>query len=368
MNRPPAARLRSHARRAAGGLVLVVALLACSRGDECRDCTITAELLTAFGASDGDGALASTPWLGPGIDGERVVLQPDVSGELPRLFTERGRFLRTIGESGDGPGEFRGVDHVMRSADSLFFFDVRARRLVVMQMPDRVVRTATWMSHTYGAIELANGTIVSTDAVWVPGRPFEHLTRTGELLQRFGDSLPAHARARIVARAPDGSFWAAPRTRRLEFEHWATPAHRLETVEVVTPHYAPYDVYAFPADDRPPSPSLRGFWVDSLSHLWLVLEVPGAEWRAGFGEPRRGEGGVEFLPTTDRELAWASVIMEYDPVAHRVVAERRFEEAFLQVVGPGLVTRVLQDEDGWHRVQLYRIAPASPSSTGRQPR
>lgn len=338
---------------------LGLTLLACGSRDDCRDCAITATPIASFGASDGDGALASYPKVGPELDGMRIVLQPDASGELPRQFTTRGRFVRTLGRIGDGPGEFRSVAHAMRSGDSLFLFDTGARRLVVMQSPDRVVRTTAWMSHTNSAVELADGTIVSTDAVWLPGQPFEHLTRGGELLSRFGDSLPAHTRARILAAGASGSFWAAPRTRRLEFEQWASPSRRIKRFEIVSPHYQPYETYVMAGPERAPSPSLRGFWADSLEHLWLMIEVPDKQWRSGYGEPRRGEGGFEYLPLKDWESAWATIIMEFDPNSNRIVRERRFDEAFVQVVGPGLVTRLVQDEDGWYRAQLYRIAPGT---------
>ena len=61
----------------------------------------------------------------------RLVAADRGSGEL-RFFGPDGRFLGRTGGEGDGPGEFRALDHLLRFADdSLLTWDGRARRLQV---------------------------------------------------------------------------------------------------------------------------------------------------------------------------------------------------------------------------------------------
>jgi len=61
--------------------------------------------------------------------GELAVLD-EGAGQI-RLFDGGGRLTRTLGRSGQGPGEFQGLAFVGLSADSLWVFDGRQQRLTV---------------------------------------------------------------------------------------------------------------------------------------------------------------------------------------------------------------------------------------------
>lgn len=318
--------------------------------------SISLKALVTLGDTDGDGALAGYPVVSPALDGMRIVVQPDGAPTPPRLFDARGRFVRLLGREGSGPGEFRRPAAVLVSGDSTLIVDTGERRLVVWNHTLGAVRAATWRPFTFRLIELADGSLVSTDALWRPGRPYEHYSRSGEFLSAFGGSLaPDQRGAHLLSAMPDGSFWTAPRIGRLRFTQWRAPGEPLMHLDVETPHFAPYDEYVMAGTNRPPSPSLRGFWADTTGYLWLVIEIPDERWDEGYGAPQRGEGGREYRPLTDQTLAWDAVILQVESATGRVVAEGRFEEALAQVVEPGIVARVEQDDDGWYRIRLYGV-------------
>lgn len=59
--------------------------------------------------------------------GEIVVA--DGATQQLRLFDSQGRFLRSFGRRGAGPGEFRSLNWMGRSGDTLFVYDSRLKRI-----------------------------------------------------------------------------------------------------------------------------------------------------------------------------------------------------------------------------------------------
>lgn len=73
-----------------------------------------------------------------------VVVADRMAGEL-RLFDQRGRFLRRIGRSGEGPGEFKGVSSIqLLAGDSMGVFDPPLRRWTVFATSGEVLESRTF--------------------------------------------------------------------------------------------------------------------------------------------------------------------------------------------------------------------------------
>lgn len=73
--------------------------------------------------------------------GEMVVA--DGATQQLRLFDSQGRFLRSFGRGGSGPGEFRSLNWMGRSGDTVFVYDSRLRRItfVTFGHEPRLLRT-----------------------------------------------------------------------------------------------------------------------------------------------------------------------------------------------------------------------------------
>ena len=61
-----------------------------------------------------------------------------------RIFNAEGQYVRTVGRSGEGPGEFRSISWIaLRPPDSIVAGDIRLRRITVFDGRGNYVRTAT---------------------------------------------------------------------------------------------------------------------------------------------------------------------------------------------------------------------------------
>ena len=93
-----------------------------------------------IGGADGEGPEELSQVLGVArITDGRVVIANGGSTEL-RVFSPTGEFLRSIGRRGMGPGEFDGIQFMLRSADTLVVHD-RQSRLQIYQPDGTLLRS-----------------------------------------------------------------------------------------------------------------------------------------------------------------------------------------------------------------------------------
>jgi hypothetical protein len=338
--------------------VAVLAFAACGDADSCGDCTISVARIASFGDSDGDGALEGRPLISGAFGGQRLVLQPDASGQVPRLFSSTGRFRSAVGTLGEGPGEFRSPSRVFIDGDTAWIIDGSLRRATAVAPDGTPGPSFSWQREPYDAVALDGDHRVLAGGSG-PTRALAMVSRDGTLLHAFGDSMGRFGARWHLARA-GARFWSAQSQHRLRFVEWAAPDSMLRVVEPVTPHFPPYAQMLPATPDRAPMPSLRGFWTDSLARIWALLEVPAADWRSGYGSPRVGEGGQTYMPMLDPNRAYASVLLVIDAASGAVVAERTLEGWFYWVVEPFVILRAQQDADGWYQGELWRVTARIP--------
>jgi hypothetical protein len=305
-------------------------------------------------ADEGEGALESRPLISEVFGGRRIALQPDASGVLPLLFTASGKFVSVIGAEGSGPGEFRSPYRVLVTGDSAIVFDAVLGRATTIGPSGAVGGTIPWRATPLDAVVLSDGSFALASPAG-SRRALAQATKTGEVVREFGDSLPRMFNRWHLA-ASGSRFWSAPSLYQLRFEEWRAPDSLVRVVEPVTSHFVPYDRYLLATEDRPYPPALRGFWLDSLSRIWALIEVPGAEWRSGLGPPRRGEDGQMVRQIVDANRAYASVVLVIDPSTGEILAERTIDGWFYEVVEPFVIMRAQQNNDGWYRAELWRVA------------
>jgi hypothetical protein len=97
----------------------------------------TGEPVVQAGELDGPGALGPVFHVERGRGGELFVSQHTL--QIISVFDGNGRFVRTLGRPGDGPGEFRGLGRIGRMADTLWAID--HGRLHLWDSELRLVRT-----------------------------------------------------------------------------------------------------------------------------------------------------------------------------------------------------------------------------------
>jgi hypothetical protein len=148
-----------------------------------------------------------------------IVVSDGVAQQL-RVFDATGEHLRTIGQSGDGPGEFSSSPLIAGlDEEAVFAYDVRATRLTQFSLDGDLIETVAFGANGAGrprSVErLAGGTYLSQSA-WISGDMsvhgprleldsivVEHVDPAGGLIDTVR-VMPDRRRARAVQARPDG--------------------------------------------------------------------------------------------------------------------------------------------------------------------
>ena len=113
----------------------------------------------------------------------RIVVANGGTREL-RFYDGDGRFLRSVGRQGAGPGEFRGYMGLHVGGDSLYAFDSDLRRVSVFDQEGRFARSFVLEGPTSGASPFMRG-VFSDRSVLVSGsRPFRYGEERGGVARR----------------------------------------------------------------------------------------------------------------------------------------------------------------------------------------
>lgn len=134
-----------------------------------------------------------------------TIVVANVGTQELRFYDADGRYVRSAGGAGEGPGEFRGLRSITRIlGDSILAFDESNRRITVLDAQGRLARTATLLvpeapvSHPWLLGSLPDGTLlVRLTHVYRAGpeerglrrEPFRYLLYrpTGEPLDEIGE-------------------------------------------------------------------------------------------------------------------------------------------------------------------------------------
>ena len=212
------------------------------------------------------------------------------------VWSPEGRFMRTFGALGQGPGEFAGGALTILPApnNELYILD-NSRRLTVVDSGYKLVRTLP------SNIGLGSGVSVVTPAgdILDGARPVQSSalfdiksardTDAGgfpKVLRSIGEATPDEAahprssRTRRITPAGASRFWSGPPAeigRGYEVELWDVEGRRVRTIRRDAPWYPPgVDVRGQGRDAVPPSE------VEALHYLgdgllWILLMVPDRE-------------------------------------------------------------------------------------------
>lgn len=203
-------------RRFLPGVLLVVLILACGSEDPPAKSAATpigAWRLSSLpavdiGVAEGDPpyelTTASSSLQLP--DG-RVVIANGGSNEL-RVFDSQGRFLRSIGRKGGGPGEFGGPLHLaLVEPDSFLAYDMNQQRLSVFDSSGEFVRATRVAAEGREAFPLWTWLYARA---WVIG-PVDTLMRNGVSAAIDRMPPPPAGGYRFVVVARDGRLWTQSR-------------------------------------------------------------------------------------------------------------------------------------------------------------
>lgn len=164
--------------------------------------TVDPKPLVRIGGASGQGPTELAGVLGVArLSDGRVVIADGGSTEL-RVFSPTGTFIRAIGRKGSGPGEFDGIQNMLRSADTLVVQD-RQSRLQIYTPDGKLLRSYArplFPGHGVpswpGVLNDGSGVVQGTDPT--PESTADQVTQTASL----GIKTPTGTEARAFTQIP----------------------------------------------------------------------------------------------------------------------------------------------------------------------
>ncbi|HUG27165.1 MAG TPA: hypothetical protein VMK53_02620 [Gemmatimonadales bacterium] len=344
---------------------LVLLAAACSPGSFLDGCEIVTERIVRLGGEGEEGSFQSFPSVS-GVLGRGYLLAASVDGhasDLAMRFDTTGRFLGPLGQSGDGPGEFRAPELFLRySGDSALVIDGGTRRATVLNdfgAPVREFPLPTMPGPQGGAVVLEDGTLVLSHNGFGHAEPLVTVAPDGRRLAQFGPPGAQPTRqtrtGHVVAGSGPDRFWSTAAHADYRFLEWSVGGELLREFTATRDWITPDVTQALATPTTPRTPFLTGAWQDEAGRLWIAGVVSDRNWARGLGPPVRMEGR-EAYPVTDWRLADDGILDVMDTATGVSIATRRFDEVILQAPAPGLIALAWETGDGWWRVELRRVA------------
>lgn len=353
----PAVHADAQAQQASGSREIVV------RGSAgtCAACSIRVDRVAELRPPASEAALVSP--FNFAVDSRGRILFADPFGSIGvRVFDADGRFVRTIGKRGQGPGEFMGVFSIaVDERDSIHVFHGGRS---VFTPSGAHVRTETFLNGApvRRSIVLKGGRVVANGSMNTPeayGHPIHVVEPRTMITRSFGldsgasSATGASSNERTLAPGSGDQFWAS-RTNRYRIERWSITGKRTLVIERQVDWFTPWRSWDSRSDLRPPPPRLFGVLEDSVNgRLWTLTSVADRNWRPD--ESARGQREGRMPTAGDLTRRFDSVVEVLDLRSGQLLASERFDQMFLAILPGGRLVDATADADGETVVRSWRL-------------
>jgi hypothetical protein len=344
----------------------------------CRDCRILATKLAVIGRPDDTVVL--DPRLGsPAVDSRGRFYFPSVKPPGVLIFDSAGKYLRTLGRKGKGPGELESAEAVqVGTNDSVYVVHAGGIEVYTSDLKTarRIESKGSWAF--FVPIRLSDGRFVrprmedDKNGAWVEiltpqGLPAGRLSSGSDAASSFRKS-PQMATFSIVREGIDGSLWRG-RNWAYVVERW-TPDNRLATV-IVRRNEKMGEWGTTPLDaNTPPPPRIIDLQQDSAGLLWVVGGVPGPKWREAYAEyPRSsmppyppGIHGKDEGRTTFSNRRLNTRVEVIDPRSGELVATLIIPALVRGFIGKGTIYSFDEDTEGNLSAVAWKVTLERPGA------
>lgn len=267
------------------------------------------------------------------------------------VYDSGGRFTRTVGRPGQGPGEFASVTSFAVIEDELYVLDVGNRRLSVFSTALELRRTIPLGVGPTAFVVLKDRRIIASvvhPRDGATGGTLAMLDPNGGVVRAFdpeSTTFRGISVQRTVAPAVDSGFWSAAVTR-YAVRHWSSNGVLLQSLERRPSWFEPWtrQPEGIPAA-APLSPMVLGVREDPERRLWVQMLVPDRNWKAE--ATRVGRGGWDRYIDTLVEII--------DPRRGVIVASQRFDEILSPMDARGYTASSNEDPDGFVSWTIWRL-------------
>ena len=330
----------------------------------CPDCEIVFREVATLGGDDDPGSVWERAGGGEcmvaGLGNGEFLLGAVTGGGQLFVFDSEGRFSRTIGRSGRGPGEFRRMAALaVGEGDTIFAKDDGNGRLQILTADGEYIRSFRIPRPYRPFVRLGDGTFAFHGPVNQPGDPiFRQLDPMGAEIHRFRPSRIGEPDLEMGFVRPrpgrSGALWTAT-AWRYALEEWSDAQTFERTLIRDVEWFPPYP--DFPDEvyqSVPPPTTLSGIVEDDRGRLWVNLLRPDPDWRPDIPLSPR--------PAWNR-ATFDNLIEVIDISAARVIATGKYEHKLSTMCNSHLMYALVETPLGDLRVRV--VEPTIVDGAGR---
>jgi len=327
----------------------------------CRDC-ITLSELVVMGDSDGPGYLQDTQWVTRDSVGRYWI---ELVGGI-KVYGPTGKFIRQVGQSGEGPMEFRGVGPIFTdSAGQVHVFDQRNHRETVIAADFHLAseRALPW-GPIYDAAPLqgddrivVNGVFRDPDHVGFPLHVVEdtQVVTSFGMIERGSLSLGTMNMLRRVAVGSRSTIFSGAYFE-YSIDAWSQSGQRLLGFKRPGLWKPPPDGQPQPLrSDTDLWGLIQGLHADQSDRLWVIAWVPRADWRSRSREVT-GPGGETFLqPKNGNASLYRSALEIIDLRSGLILAHQDFDGLIYGFLGGNALFGIRFARAGWPHLVVWSV-------------
>lgn len=327
----------------------------------CPSCSIVIDSVVTLEHVHFTGPSTAIAW-----DSMGVFYVVDRTDGLLKAFDSDGRFVRSIGRRGGGPGEYEGPRNILVASDgSIVVVDGVLQRRTVFGRDGEVIsstRVPILPAFSNPAVLRPDGQLVLNSVVSAVGAPAKghtiqlidaegNVTRSVDEAQL--DPNASWRQLRLLWVRQNGDLLVA-RPFSLTIDVYTADLTSKGTITRVADWLPLQEPKEMPSDgvfDEPFAPRVVAIWEDRHGLLWLQFMVPSPSWKPMRRPSKLGREDYSNLASRPRI---ENIIEVLDVERQHVVARSRFDGPIGYPFGRGLYATAAEDSSGEPGLRISR--------------
>jgi hypothetical protein len=331
---------------------------------QCADCAISVERLASLG-DEREAPVGPIHTIAVFDDG-RHALSFDASSDEILIFEPDGRFQRTVGRSGSGPGEFQFIRFLRGAGRGFAAFDTRLKQVMLFGPNLTLLRTLPLELDPLGDALVLSDSSFALNAIDPPRDrvgPLVHIVTPSGTARSFAADPEgfrfdlAFSAGRLLAASSTG-IWVAHRTS-YTIDEYSLDGQRRRTVERKVDWFPRHTTPPHRPGPDGPAPYIIDVREDD-GLLWVLIAVAARDWSSAL-DVQTPEGRTY----SDRSAYFDTRIEVLDPATGALVATTRVDPFLAGFHGPGLTSSYEEVGGATPRIAIWKLRLAERTEPAR---